>query len=98
MGHFVMACSSVAEARVVLSRQRVRLLVADEALFGHGRELADLAWSLGVPTLLMSAYEEIKAELEFGSRDFIGKPFRSGELSDHVNRVLAKGDCAVSVG
>lgn len=98
MGQFVIACSSAAEARVVLARQRVRLLVADEALFGHGRELADHAWSLGVPTLLMSAYEEIKAELELGSRDFIGKPFRSGELSDHVTRALANRDDAASGG
>jgi two-component system OmpR family response regulator len=89
MGYSVMACSGAAEARAVIAGQSVHLLVADETMFGQGRELADHAWSRGVPTLLMSAYNESKEELTLGSRDFIGKPFRFGEFRTVVKRVLA---------
>jgi two-component system OmpR family response regulator len=89
MGYVVIACSGAAEARAAIAGQSVDLLVADETMFGQGRELADHPWSLGVPTLLMSAYNEIKEELTLGSRDFIGKPFRIGEFRTVVKRVLA---------
>jgi DNA-binding NtrC family response regulator len=89
MGYVVMACSGAAEARAVIAGQSMDLLVADKTMFGQGRELADHAGSLGVPTLLMSAYNEIKEELTLGSRDFIGNPFRFGEFRMLVKRARA---------
>ncbi len=90
LGYRVSACSSGAEVQRVLARSDVDLLIADETMFETGHRLADHARSLGVPTLLMSAYEEIKDSMEGGPRDFIGKPFRLEKFQNEVTRVMAK--------
>jgi DNA-binding NtrC family response regulator len=79
------------EARAILSRENVDLLVADELLPGErGHELAEYARSIGVPTLLMSADEEIKRAMERAQENFIGKPFRLEALDQQITDILAR--------
>ena len=89
-GYRVSTASRGDIARPILDGGDVDLLVADELLFGErGRALAEYARSLGVPTLLMSAHNEIKQELERGQHHFIGKPFRLEKLHEQVTKILA---------
>jgi two-component system, OmpR family, phosphate regulon response regulator OmpR len=89
MGYRVTLCGSAFEARSVLAWQEVNLLLSDERMIGEsGHELADHARRAGVPTLLMSADNEIKEELGHGPRDFIGKPFRFTELRERVGTAI----------
>ena len=91
LGYRVSTASRGDTARPILDRRDVDLLVADELLFGErGRELAAYARSLDVPTLIMSAHNEIKQELEGGPVHFIGKPFRLDKLHEQVTRILAE--------
>ena len=95
LGYRVSLAENGATARSLLDRLDVDLLVADEFMFGErGRQLADYAKSLGVPTLLMSADNETKRELAERRQDFIGKPFRLMKFRAEVERILAtpKGD------
>jgi DNA-binding NtrC family response regulator len=79
------------EARAILSRENVDLLLADELLPGErGHELAEYARSIGVPALLMSADEEIKRAMERARENFIGKPFRMEALDQQITDILAK--------
>ncbi len=65
------------EARAILNRENVDLLLADELLTGErGHELTEYARSIGVPTLLMSADEEIKRTMEKAQENFIGERHR----------------------
>jgi DNA-binding response OmpR family regulator len=82
-------------ARAVLDLLDVDLLIADERLRGeHGRALAAYARSLGVPTLLMSADNEVQRRFAGADEPFIGKPFRFESFREQVKRVLAmpRGD------
>ena len=91
LGYRVSSAGRSDAARPFLDRNDVDLLITDELMAGErGRQLAAYARSLGVPTLLMSAHNEIKQELEGGQQDFIGKPFRIERLHEEVKRVLAK--------
>lgn len=86
----VSVATNAATARPILDRLDVDLLVTDQAMPGEtGRQLADYAGTLGIPTLLMSGHNEIKAGLE-QRPDFIGKPFRQDQLHQAIMRVLAK--------
>jgi two-component system OmpR family response regulator len=97
MGYRATSCFSAAEARDVLARQDVDLIVSDEVMAGErGHQLANHAALSGVPTLLMSGDNEIKEEMTPGAREFIGKPFRSAELGEQVRRILAKHKGEVS--
>ena len=91
LGYRVSTASRGDTARLILDRMDVDLLLSDELLFGErGRKLAEYARSLGVPTLLMSAHNEIKREFERASVNFIGKPFRLDKLHEQVTRILAE--------
>jgi DNA-binding NtrC family response regulator len=91
LGYRVSLAEDGAAARPMLDRLDVDLLVADEIRVGErGSQLAAYAGSLGVPTLLMSAYHQTKEALEGGNQHFLGKPFRLERLRDEVKRVLAR--------
>jgi two-component system OmpR family response regulator len=91
LGYRVSKASRGDAARPILDRMDVDLLVADELMFGEsGHHLAEYARSLGIPTLLMSAHNEIKQDMEATKRDFIGKPFRLGEFHKQVTGILAR--------
>ena len=91
LGYRVSLAENGAVARPILDLRDVDLLVADELLRGEkGRALADYARSLGVPTLLMSAHNEIKQDFAGLEQHFIGKPFRLQQFHDEVRRVLSQ--------
>lgn len=91
LGYRASVAENGAAARPLLESQGVDLLVTDEVMSGErGHELADYARSLGIPTLLMSADNSIKQELEGGIHGFIGKPFRLEELRKEIEKALAK--------
>ena len=82
-------------ARGALDLLDVDLLIADEAVRGErGLLLAAYARSLGVPTLLMSADNEVQRKFAGAEEPFIGKPFRFENFREQVKRVLAmpRGD------
>jgi DNA-binding NtrC family response regulator len=91
LGYRVSLAENGEMARSLLDRLDVDLLVADEIMSGErGRHLADYAKSLGVPTLMMSADNDIKRELAEQRQDFIGKPFRLQNFRAEIERVLAR--------
>ena len=89
-GHVVLSAGSAQQARDVLARQTVDLLVIDCVMSGEqGGSLAEHASTLGVPAILTSGdarYGETIAEAAF---PFLGKPFRLSELGELVARTLA---------
>jgi two-component system OmpR family response regulator len=91
LGYRVSLAENSVAARLSLDRLDVDLLIADEIMSGeNGRQLADYAKSLGIPTLMMSADNEITRELAELRQDFISKPFRLQNFRAEVERVLAK--------
>lgn len=99
LGYRVSLAENGATARSLLNRLDVDLLVADEIMSGErGRRLADYATSLGVPTLLMSADNDIRHELADRRQNFIAKPFRLHKFRAEIERVLAKPGGGGAVG
>lgn len=99
LGYRVSTAGRGDAARLILNRRDVDVLLADELMAGEkGHQLAAYAQSLGVPSLLMSAHNEVKRELSGGEHAFIGKPFRIDKLHEEVKWVLARAKSAAGGG
>jgi DNA-binding NtrC family response regulator len=94
-GYHTSNAKNAADARFILDRESVDLLVTDEWMVGEaGNSLANYAASLGIPALLISGHEASVEEFERGSRLFLRKPFHLEDLWRKVVEALGqpKGD------
>lgn len=79
-----------AAARPILQRLNVDMVITDEVMPGEtGRQLAEYAQSLGIPTLLMTGNIAIKDELARGPHRYLSKPFPLAALRKEVEVVLS---------
>ncbi len=94
-GNQVTAASDVAQARQVIARGNVDLIVLDLALpDGTGIELCEELRAVAnhLPVLMLTAHSEISQRvqaLDAGADDFLAKPFAVAELRARV-RALAR--------
>lgn len=89
--YYVSFATRVADAKDVLTRVKVDLLIADVLLpDGTAFELIDEAKRRGVPYLLMTGSPEHMAQLEANGEFHLSKPFRLanllGEVRDRIGR------------
>lgn len=90
-GYRVSLAGNAADARSILARGGLDLLVSDVAMFGgSGLEVASYAESLGIPCLLMSGDDRHIAALADGRRPFLPKPFRLTTLTGMIGALLAQ--------
>jgi DNA-binding response OmpR family regulator len=90
-GYRVSVAACDGDSRSILSQQSVDLLIADVALRSDtGLALADLAETLGIPSLLISGDIERMNALEAGPRPFIAKPFRLAQFTEVISGILTK--------
>jgi len=88
-GYRVSAASRRVEARALLRRGGVDLIVADSVLRGgNGNDIAKAATRRGVPIIMISGEPERIAELRSGRVPFLQKPFRAAALVELVARLL----------
>jgi CheY-like chemotaxis protein len=97
-GHRVLSAASAPEARPLLARETVDLLIVDCVLSGEqGDSLAAHASSLGVPAILTSG------DLRYGEKiapptAFLSKPFRLSQLEELVARTARPAKHATGAG
>ena len=89
-GYRVFVAAGDGEARSMLLKEDIDLLVADVALGSDaGIALADRAEGLGIPSLLISGDVARMKALAAAPRPFIAKPFRLAEFADRISGILA---------
>lgn len=89
-GYRVSAASSRAEARALLRKGGVDLIVADSVLRGgNGEDLAKAAVQRGVPVILISGEPDRIMRLSGGPIPFLQKPFGSAALLELVAQSMA---------
>jgi two-component system, NtrC family, sensor kinase len=93
-------CATLAEARAILSRERVALLILDVLLpDGDGLDLLQEvrtrpALAL-LPVLLLSTEAEVRDRirgLQTGANDYVGKPYDAGYLIARARELLKVGE------
>jgi two-component system, OmpR family, response regulator len=89
MGYDVVSAASAEEARCALAMNPVDLAVIDCLMSGEqGSSLAEHCQKLGIPTILTSGDPHYLELLGNQTQPFLPKPFRLGELSELISRVL----------
>lgn len=95
-GYAVEAAESVWEAKGLLARERFDLLLLDVTLpDGTGFEVCELVRTQGnrVPIIFLTASDEemnVIRGLDSGGDDYIGKPFKLGELMSRIRALLRR--------
>ena len=88
-GHTVLSAGSALEARALLARETIDLLIADWVMSGEqGDSLAAHASSLGVPAILTSGDPRYGETIAPSGTPFLSKPFRLGQLEELVARTV----------
>ena len=88
-GYRVSSAGRRAEARAVLRRGGVDLIVADSVLRGgNGDDVAKAAGRRHVPVIMISGEPDRIVRLSAGPAPFLAKPFRSAELLRLVAQLL----------
>ncbi|MGE5269279.1 MAG: response regulator [Thiohalocapsa sp.] len=88
-GYRVSAASRRVEARAILRRRRIHLIVADSVLRGgNGDDVAKAAGGKGLPVIMMSGEPDRIAQLTGGPTPFLQKPFRAADLLRLVAELL----------
>jgi two-component system response regulator PilR (NtrC family) len=91
--------SSLEEARVVLAKETISLMICDAQLAGGGfRELLQSAESTKIPVVVASRLPDTREYLEamrLGAFDFIASPYRRAEMQQIVSNALHQ---AMAVG
>jgi DNA-binding NtrC family response regulator len=89
-GHRVSTVARRIEARALLHKGDVDLIVADSVLRGgNGDDVARAAVQRGVPVIMISGEPERIARLKEGPLPFLAKPFRAAALLQLIARLLA---------
>jgi two-component system NtrC family sensor kinase len=99
-GFRTLPCGTLAEARAVLSRERVALLILDVVLpDGDGldflHEVRAQPALASMPVLLLSTEAEVRdriAGLQTGANDYVGKPYDTGYLVARAKELLQIGE------
>lgn len=88
-GHTVLSAGSARQARELLARESIDLLVIDCVMSGEqGGSLAEHAATLGVPAILTSGDLRYRDTLGQSSVPFLTKPFRLSELSELIAHMM----------
>jgi DNA-binding response OmpR family regulator len=88
-GYRVSAASRRAEARALLRRGGIDLIVADSVLRGgNGDDVAQAAGRRHLPVIMISGEPDRIARLADGAAPFLQKPFRATALTELVARLL----------
>jgi len=88
-GYRVSAASRRAQARAILRRGGVDLVVADSVLRGgNGDDVAKAATPQGIPVIMISGEPERIERLRAGPFPFLQKPFRASELVALIAQLL----------
>ena len=88
-GYRVSAASRRSQARAVLRKEDVDLIVADSALRGgNGDDVAKTAVRRKVPVVMMSGEPDRILRLSGGPYPFLEKPFRAAVLVQLVAQIL----------
>ncbi len=89
-GHTVLSAESAQQARDILARETVDLLVIDCVMSGEqGGSLAEHACALGLPVILTSGDVRYRETAAQSAMPFLTKPFRLSELGELISRTLA---------
>jgi two-component system, OmpR family, response regulator len=89
-GHTVLSAESAQQARDILARETVDLLVIDCVMSGEqGGSLAEHACALGLPVILTSGDVRYRETAAQSAMPFLTKPFRLSELDELISRTLA---------
>ncbi len=89
-GHMVLSAGSAQQARELLARETVDLLIIDCVMSGEqGGSLAEHAAILGVPAILTSGDPRYRETIPQSTAPFLTKPFRLSELGELISRTLA---------
>lgn len=95
-GYAVEAAESVREAKGFLAREKYDLLLLDVTLpDGTGFEVCEMVRAQGnqVPIIFLTALDEemnVIRGLDSGGDDYIGKPFKLGELLSRIRALLRR--------
>jgi two-component system OmpR family response regulator len=88
-GYRVSAATQRREARALLRKGGIDLIVADSVLRGgNGDDIAKAAARRGVPIIMVSGEPERIARLQEGSLPFLQKPFRAASLVRLIAQLL----------
>ena len=91
-GHMQDALEQWDEAESSVAAGRIDLLITDYFMpGGTGRDLANALWATRpqLPVLFMSGYDEdTPPDLVVGREVHLAKPFTTGQLLEHVTRLL----------
>ncbi len=91
MDYRVSVAKNITEARAILDKDNIDLLIADQLLRGErGLDLATYAQTLGVPSILISGDGDSIEKLEVGQYVFLSKPFRLREFYEKISGALSK--------
>lgn len=89
IGHQVISASSAKQARHALADKAVDLAVIDCLMSGEqGNSLAEHVRELGIPAVMTSGDPHYLEILGDQTLPFLAKPFRLGELSELISRIL----------
>ena len=90
-GYRVSAASRRSEARAILRRGNINLIVADSALSGgNGDDVARSATRRKLPVIMMSGEPARIGRLSSGPLPFLEKPFRAATLVQLVAQILGR--------
>ncbi len=86
-GHVIFSAGSALQARALLARETIDLVIVDCVMSGEpGVSLAAHASSLGVPAILTSGDLRYGETIAPSATPFLSKPFRLGQLEELVAR------------
>ncbi|MGH7029136.1 MAG: response regulator [Stellaceae bacterium] len=89
-GHLVLSAASARQARELLARETVELLIIDCVMSGEqGGSLAEHAAALRIPAILTSGDLRYRETMAQSSVPFLPKPFRLSELGELISRALS---------
>ncbi len=88
-GHHVLAAGSAQQARELLARESIDLLLIDCVMSGEqGGSLAEHARASGVPAILTSGDLRYRETISQSRVPFLSKPFRLSELGELISRTM----------
>jgi DNA-binding response OmpR family regulator len=90
-GFRVSIAADLADARGILDRSSVVLIISDDALRqDNGLTIAEEAFRRNTPRILMTASPDRQNEMREAGFDFMAKPFKLAELRRRIDRVIGK--------
>jgi DNA-binding NtrC family response regulator len=90
-GYRVSTATRRAQARTLLRKGGIDLIVADSVLRGgNGEDVAKAATQRQLPVIMMSGEPDRIARLSGGPLPFLAKPFRASALVQLVAQILAR--------